>query len=535
VGFSNEVNFQNIARIQQNNEPVAYVQLSHNQQPVNGTEPLLLRGTTFDTYSGISAIAPRFRYRWIRAVNDPTLDMVVTFERPRALVRVPRGSPPPRDLWTQKISLRPTGTNVMFAIGGVQKIRATGRAIRLEYYQRYGVMESLEPSTNSLDYEVTSTGELPVPSTKGLPNAQQVREKLANIQRATPRMRAFALRPEVSGRNAKGPLAAQREKDAAGIPVPVSRFDDTIARNIEQYLRRNYAYTLDLTDTRQIEGRDPLEAFLYDFKKGHCEYFAGAMTQLCQSLGMQARMVAGFRADADSYVNGYYVVQQSHAHAWVEVLTTDGNALSWKTYDPTSSSDAAAHSASLLQRMHTLWNYLDFAYADPIRRQGLGKWAGSWFANADNADIFWTICRRIFIGLMVFCLLGALVWFSWERLRLRRRAARIGISLLPTSERLRLAKQLGFYDEMLKLLARHRIARQPHQTPLEFSRSLLYLPAETYETIVRLTELFYRVRFGRAELTPDRRRHVTAALGRLGELLHTRRSAPRPSASIVQQ
>ena len=38
-------------------------------------------------------------------------------------------------------------------------------------------------------------------------------------------------------------------------------------------------------------------AFLYDLKRGHCEYFAGAMALMCQSLGMQARVVTGFKCD----------------------------------------------------------------------------------------------------------------------------------------------------------------------------------------------------------------------------------------------
>ncbi|HEX5242617.1 MAG TPA: DUF4129 domain-containing protein, partial [Tepidisphaeraceae bacterium] len=139
----------------------------------------------------------------------------------------------------------------------------------------------------------------------------------------------------------------------------------------------------------------------------------------------------------------------------------------------------------------------------------------SWLSNADNANIFWTICKRIFIGLMIFCLGGSLGWFWIERIRLRRRAARIGIMALPTSEKLRLAKQLAFYDELLMLLGQKRIVRKPHQTPMEFSRSLLFLPAQSYETIIRLTELFYRIRYGRAVLTPARRRHLATVLSNL--------------------
>ena len=51
-------------------------------------------------------------------------------------------------------------------------------------------------------------------------------------------------------------------------------------------------------------------------------------------------MVIGFKVGPENY-NDFtqsYTVYDSDAHAWVEVNTPDG----WKTYDPTSSRNAAA-------------------------------------------------------------------------------------------------------------------------------------------------------------------------------------------------
>ena len=140
-----------------------------------------------------------------------------------------------------------------------------------------------------------------------------------------------------------------------------------IASNIEKYLKSNFAYSLDLTDTRRIEGEDPLVAFLYKNHKGHCEYFAGAMTLLCQSLGIKSRMCLGFRCDEYNSTPGadYYIVRQSHAHAWVEVFTKNG----WKTFDPTSESDAveqARHAGAWQKIRHMLFDYLQYAYGETI-------------------------------------------------------------------------------------------------------------------------------------------------------------------------
>ena len=59
------------------------------------------------------------------------------------------------------------------------------------------------------------------------------------------------------------------------------------------------------------------------------------------------------------------------------------------------------------------------------------------------------------IGLFSLAILAAVGWFFFERLRLRRRARRIGLDTLPSTQQLYLARQLGFFDDLLRLLERH--------------------------------------------------------------------------------
>ena len=140
-------------------------------------------------------------------------------------------------------------------------------------------------------------------------------------------------------------------------------------------------------------------------------------------------------------------------------------------------------------------------------------------------DAIWGIGNVVLSGillLMIAVIAAAVGWYAWERWLLRRRAIRIGIESLPEDEQLRLARQLGFYDDLLRLLDHHRILRPAHLTPMEFSRSLSFLPSDAYDTIQRLTGLFYRVRFGRAELTDPQRRRLSTVISRLSsELTHS--------------
>ena len=125
------------------------------------------------------------------------------------------------------------------------------------------------------------------------------------------------------------------------------------------------------------------------------------------------------------------------------------------------------------------------------------------------------------MGLMVVALLCAVVWFLFERWKLRRRAHRIGLDALPASAQLRLVRQLGFYDDLMRLLERHQISRPAHLTPMEFSDTLSFLPSEVYDTVRRMTSIYYRIRYGQAELNASQQRRLASVISRVGTALQT--------------
>jgi hypothetical protein len=551
TGFSERVSFQNIAQITQSQEVVGYVQLLRNGQLVRGTSPLLWRGTTLDVYTGSprrdsGLLADFGAFEWLRS---DTLEEPDEF-LPGSSLWFEQTST--AEEWTQRVTLAPTNTRVLFAIAGVREFKPQ-YAGRLSYLPRDCVLlaEGQLP-TGQIKYEVVSTGiasENNVAPGRGrMRSARTSWRRFVNEGQATQRpaqssidrrIAEYARRPDVSGSDFEGPLAERRPSN-----VRVSPLDMRIAAAIEQHLRQNFSYTLDLRDARNlIAGQDPLVGFLYDFRRGHCEYFAGAMTLMCQSLGMQARMVVGFRVDGDAYneIGEYYVVRQSHAHAWVEVLSPDGV---WVTFDPTSARvSQATGRITLWQRALNFINYLEYTWADRVVTYDRDSRAGVWSAVERSAastmvsgqdmlstvrdwfdNSYFQFSSRVIRGaiwLMVFLMLGAVLHFLWEKWRLSRRARRIGLAGMPSTDRIRLARQLGFYDDLLRLLARHRIVRAPNQTPLEFSKSLVHLPGELFDQIARVTQIYYRVRYGGVELSSSRLRKLDRAIDEISQMLGT--------------
>ena len=102
------------------------------------------------------------------------------------------------------------------------------------------------------------------------------------------------------------------------------------ARAVERYLRTNFRYSL------RGPGRfssDPVSEFLFRRREGHCELFAGSMVLLLRSIGIPARMVAGYCGGTVSPSGAVLHVRQANAHAWVEAWL--GPDAGWRTFDPT--------------------------------------------------------------------------------------------------------------------------------------------------------------------------------------------------------
>lgn len=518
TGFSDQVTFQKVAQIARNDDVVARVELYYQGQKVVHPRELLLRGSVLDVYTGNDAT--RGLWQWIRSDADRFTDPQDVEEGRTMHLGSDNGGN-----WRQVVSLQPTGTNKLFAMAGPASIEPE-HEMQIRFSPGDGVLENGNILLRPVTYTVFSSGELPDMGPPG--------DDAASQSVIDPAIARYVRQPSVSGVDTAGrplveyPLAGNRA------------YDHQIATNIERYLRNNFTYTLDLTDVGSLGGRDPMEAFLTDFKKGHCEYFAGAMTLMCQSLGIPARFVVGFRCEPDDFnsIGDYFVVKQSSAHAWCEVYTGRG----WETFDPTSGRQAAGTSNHpWFSGAKKLLDYLEFKWASTVVAYDTGdrrnlidslNWqvsrtafSGSqnfedWIDDFQKKLVSPTVLSSVIAG-MISLSFVAVGWFMVERWRLRRRAKRIGIESLSTPDQFRLIRQLGFYDDLLRILERHHIDRPRHLTPLEFSRSLSYLPANVYDDIYRLTEMFYRIRYGPITRPAHPQRHLSAVVHRIQQTLDT--------------
>jgi hypothetical protein len=117
---------------------------------------------------------------------------------------------------------------------------------------------------------------------------------------------------------------------AEEITQGLDRYADKV-RKIHDYLKfGDYRYSL---KPGIAPDGDQLGWFLFQSKKGYCSYYAFAMTLLLRSLGIPARLAAGFFIDLSTNTFDYYPVRADMAHAWVEVPFPGQG---WIEFDPTS-------------------------------------------------------------------------------------------------------------------------------------------------------------------------------------------------------
>jgi transglutaminase-like putative cysteine protease len=98
---------------------------------------------------------------------------------------------------------------------------------------------------------------------------------------------------------------------------------------LEEHLRTQYRYSY---ETVALQNYTPLDWFLFESRRGHCEFFASALAMLLRSVGIPARIATGFSLHDPNPLTGFYEVRRLDGHAWVEAYVAGEG---WLMLEPT--------------------------------------------------------------------------------------------------------------------------------------------------------------------------------------------------------
>jgi protein-glutamine gamma-glutamyltransferase len=134
---------------------------------------------------------------------------------------------------------------------------------------------------------------------------------------------AFVRNPRL---RAYQPLYTQA-RDLAG--TPTNPYTAVVA--IESWFRSGGDFVYDEQPPVR-RGTPALVSFVRSTKRGYCQHFAGAMAVMLRTLGIPARVAAGFTSGRYDGNSERWIVADRNAHTWVEAWF-DG--FGWLAFDPT--------------------------------------------------------------------------------------------------------------------------------------------------------------------------------------------------------
>lgn len=92
------------------------------------------------------------------------------------------------------------------------------------------------------------------------------------------------------------------------------------------------AQQLSYADSDLPGPKSPIDEFLFDKKRGYCEFFASSFALLLRLCEIPSRLVGGYYGGEYNNLGGYYLVTEDLAHVWVEALIDNY----WQRIDPSS-------------------------------------------------------------------------------------------------------------------------------------------------------------------------------------------------------
>ena len=294
TGFSGSVELGDLSRIMRSNAVVFRVLPQGDFRDYIGVK---WRGVALDSFDG---------RHWY---NDNTRQTAIQpVSRGRFVIPREAGAENrPEKALRYKVLLSPVSSNVVFAAAFPRLI--TGR-IRLLTLDETDSLHDTRYGFSPIQYEVTSQVGLPSPS---------ILRRAPEIYSREIRILYLRLPPKLDPRI---PELARKVTSHA-----TNNYDRAVA--IRNYFRANFGYTL---TAQKLDPTDPLGSFLFETRKGYCEYFASAMAVMLRTLGIPARLVNGFQTGSYNRFGKDFVVRARDAHSWVEVYFPD---YGWIQFNPT--------------------------------------------------------------------------------------------------------------------------------------------------------------------------------------------------------
>lgn len=257
------------------------------------------------------------------------------------------------------------------------------------------------------------------------------------------------------------------------------------AKALERALRR---FPYDESIAAAPRGVDPVSYFLFDIQRGYCDYYATSMVMMLRTLGIPARLAAGYAEGAYDDATDTFLVTEEDAHSWVEVYF---GGLGWIEFEPTANESPLLRDPGGppleepripgAQAGETLGNGPDLT--------DLTEPESDLLLNQDFTDDFIPTTNSnpgLPTWLLVGLALAALALAAWALTRMRSQSA----------VRERKSSQGLVYGKLMRWARRGGVQFSDSATPMERRSVLLRLFPQLTAPITAIVTTYVRFRYG---------------------------------------
>lgn len=275
---------------------------------------------------------------------------------------------------------------------------------------------------------------------------------------------------------------------------------DAKAHRIEERLRHDFTY--DLRSSSQGKPQ-PVDHFLFESKRGHCEFFSTAMALMLRAVGIPSRNVTGFVGGTWNRFGHYYAVREGDAHSWVEAYIDNPTRPGWRTFDPTPTSGAQPlepptgayyYVRDFVEALSQRWNTYVVGY--DLRKQVRifdevsQRYERLRFGGSARAPI---IAGALGVALGI----GYAVWKRRRRMKDVRKEG----DATNRAQNARFEAAIALYRALETALRVHGLPRPPSRPPLRYAEELQERRHPLAGEVLALTTVYLETRFGGRTLT----------------------------------
>ena len=283
-------------------------------------------------------------------------------------------------------------------------------------------------------------------------------------------------------------------------------YDKAVA--VTDYLRNNIQYSDSVPN--KPTNQETIDWFLFDLKKGFCNYYSTAEVVLLRSVGIPARWAAGY-AQGERLDDGSFYVRQKDAHAWPEVYFPG---IGWVEFEPTASQpvlvrlagDSSQTGDPSLNQSSSEAEALQRAQLEEelalLRRDRLG------LSNSANTTptnplsvLFWALPLTLGLAILFYLAYRARIRFNLPPLPVIMESSMLKVGIHPPKSLQLWARRAALppiakaYQEINYALARLGSKPAPTETPAERAETLVQVLPVSTDPVQRLINAYQIISF----------------------------------------